>query len=93
MPRRIAPPDGGVRPPGSVNAVQMVTPLRPELHRAMRLKAAAEGTTMRVLVMRGLRAIGLPVSVEDEKDRRGARGNRTGAAPRQQMAPDQKPQE
>ena len=92
MPRRVARPEGEVRPSGSVNAVQLVTPLRPELHRAMRLKAAAEGTTMRVLVMRGLRAIGLPVSIEDEKDRRGARGNRARTGSRKQMATDQKPQ-
>lgn len=56
--------------------VQVVTPVRPELHRALRVKAAEEGTTIRVLVMRGLRAIGLPVSALDEQDRRGARGNR-----------------
>jgi hypothetical protein len=46
----------------------------------MRMKAAEEGTTIRVLVMRGLRAIGLPVSADDESDRRAARGNRRTAA-------------
>lgn len=56
--------------------VQVVTPLRADLHRALRLRAAEEGTTIRALVLRGLRAIGLPVEDADEADRRGARGNR-----------------
>lgn len=56
--------------------VQVVTPLRVGLHRALRLRAAEEGTTIRALVLRGLRAIGLPVEDADEADRRGARGNR-----------------
>lgn len=56
--------------------VQVVTPVRPELHKAMRLRAAEEGTTLRALVMQGLRAIGLPVSSDDEQDRRAERGNR-----------------
>jgi hypothetical protein len=64
----------------SLHVVQVVTPMRSELHKAMRLKAAEEDTTIRVLVMRGLRAIGLPVSAEDEQDRRHARGNRRPAA-------------
>jgi len=63
------------RRPAQSRVVQVVTPVRPELHKAMRMRAAEEGTTIRALVMRGLRAIGLPVSTDDE-DRRHARGNR-----------------
>lgn len=72
MADRFAPPGTDAARP----VIQVVTPVPAELHRAMRMKAAEEGTTIRVLVMRGLRAIGLPVSPDDERDRRSARGNR-----------------
>lgn len=76
MGNRLADPDAKAAIQDDVAVVQVVTPVRVELHRAIRLKAAEEGTTIRVLVMRGLRAIGLPVSADDETDRRRARGNR-----------------
>lgn len=76
MANRFAAPQTGGVPAEPRPVVQVVTPVRPELHKAMRVRAAEEGTTIRVLVMRGLRAIGLPVSHDDERDRRSARGNR-----------------
>lgn len=81
MPTRFAEHGDNLPRRRPATVVQVVTPVRAELHRALRVRAAEEGTTIRVLVMQGLRAIGLPVSPDDEKDRRGSRGNRHRAAP------------
>lgn len=81
---------GTSRTAAGKGVVQVVTPVRTELHKAMRIRAAEEGTTIRVLVMRGLRAIGLPVVAEDEQDRRGARGNRTVASHQPKARPEAK---
>lgn len=48
----------------------------PELRRAVRLRAAEDGITERVLVLRALRAFGLPVAEEDLVDRRQFNGAR-----------------
>jgi hypothetical protein len=80
MTSRIRPSRAKGRTTPSAREVQVVTPVRAELHKALKVRAAEEGTTLRVLVMRGLRAIGLPVLPVDEEDRRGARGNRRGEA-------------
>jgi len=48
----------------------------PELRRAVRLRAAEDGITERVLVLRALRAYGLPVAEGDLVDRRQFNGAR-----------------
>jgi hypothetical protein len=48
----------------------------PELRQALRLRAAQDGTTERVLVLRALRAFGLPVAEKDLIDRRQFNGAR-----------------
>lgn len=58
-------------------SVQLTLPLRADLHRALRVRAAKQGTTMRVIVLHALRAAGFPVEEADLADRRPDRGNRS----------------
>lgn len=60
------------------DTVQLTLPLRADLHHALRLRAAEEGTTMRAIVLRALRVAGLPIEEADVADRRADRGNRGG---------------
>jgi len=48
--------------------------LRPDLHRAVAMRAVAEGVTMKTIVLRALKKDGLPVTEADLIDGRKRRG-------------------
>lgn len=55
--------------PEPQKSIQAFVPASVE--RALRMKAAEEGTTYRTLVLRGLKAIGIDVPEDELRDRRG----------------------
>ena len=57
------------KPRGAGNALQVIIPT--ETLRALRMQAADEMTTVRVLVLRALKDAGYPVPADELKDRRG----------------------
>lgn len=51
-------------------AKQLYATCDPDLYWAMKRRAAAEGTSMRALIMQGLKSIGFDVPADDLDDRR-----------------------
>jgi len=84
MPRRTAeapPPPTPSPPPDEMRTVTVSFPVSEPLHIALKVRAAQERTTVRGLVMQGLKAIGFDVPDADLADRRPGRSGRKDARP------------
>jgi hypothetical protein len=64
-----ATPGTGAKPRGAGNALQVIIPT--DTLRGLKMRAADEMTTVRVLVLRALKDAGYPVPADELKDRRG----------------------
>lgn len=84
MPRRIeeAPQSPAPSPPpDEMRTVTVSFPVSEQLHIALKVRAAQERTTVRGMVMQGLKAIGFDVPDADLADRRPGRSGRKDARP------------
>ena len=81
MPRRIAeaPQPPALSPPYEMRTVTVSFPVSEQLHIALKVRAAQERTTVRGIMMRGLKALGLDVPDVDLADRRPGRSGRKDA--------------
>jgi len=66
-PRLIAVPDA---PPKREAERPLQAMVPASVERAVKIRAAEEGTTVRTLILKGLKAIGVEVSEEELRDRR-----------------------
>ena len=78
MPKRQeqAPADSADGPQAAERTVTVSFPVSENLHVALKVRAAQERTTVRGMVMRGLKAVGLDVPDVDLADRRPGRSGR-----------------
>lgn len=76
MPRRTGLEPVPSPPPIEVRTVTVSFPVSEPLHIALKVRAAQERTTVRGMVMRGLKALGFEVSDIDLADRRPGRSGR-----------------
>ena len=78
MPKRQeqAPAGGADGPQAAERTVTVSFPVSGNLHVALKVRAAQERTTVRGMVMRGLKAVGLDVPDVDLADRRPGRSGR-----------------
>ena len=83
MPRRIAaqPVPAPAPPPDPARTVTVSFPVSEPLHIALKVRAAQERTTVRGMVMLGLKALGFDVPDADLTDRRPGRSGRRDARP------------
>lgn len=83
MPRRTAaqPVRSPAPPPDPERTVTISFPVSEPLHIALKVRAAQERTTVRGMMMQGLKALGFDVPDADLTDRRPGRSGRRDAQP------------
>lgn len=75
------PDDAHSGPPADARPVTISFPVSEPLHYALKTRALQERTTVKAVVMRALKAIGLDVPEEELSDRRTGRAGRPKGRP------------